>query len=302
MRIIKPNILIKGDKIVIPSPAGRVTKESVNQAAKILESNGFIVELSKNCASRYFNYSAEDSIRLKELQEALDDDLAKAIICSRGGYGAGRILDKLDFTKFIANPKWIVGFSDITNLHLVANELGLMTIHGPMTQAFTFKEDLESVQNLIDLLKGVRNEYVIEPHELNRFGKETGILVGGNLSIIYSLQSTNYEINTDGKILFIEDLNEYLYHLDRIMINLKLSGKLVKLKGIVVGGFTDMKDHDNPFGKTAYEIILEHVQDYDFPVCFNFPAGHISNNQPFILGETYSFEVKNKEVSLIPLS
>jgi len=294
--MIKPKYLEKGDKIIITSPAGRVTKESVDISAAFLRERGFIVEITENCTSRYFNYAATDELRLKEMQESLDDEEASLILCSRGGYGTGRILSSLNFANFEKNPKWVVGFSDITNLHLHLNNLGIMSVHGPMTQSFTLSEDKESVDNLIKLLIGDTFEYNIRNNELNKTGECEAEIVGGNLSIIYSLQGTKYEINTDNKILFIEDLNEYLYHLDRIMISLKLGGKLSKLKGLVVGGFTDMLDHKNPFGKNAYEIIKEHIVEYDYPVCFDFPAGHISNNQPFTVGETYKLEVKDKTV------
>ena len=301
MKNIRPTNLVKGDKIMIPSPAGRVSKESVDKSVGILESYGFEVELTENCTSRHFNYSAEDLIRVSEFQAALDDKKAKAILCSRGGYGTGRIFDGFDYTEFLKNPKWIIGFSDITNLHLALDKMNIMSIHGPMTQSFSLDEDAESVDNLISLLFGKSKSFEIGAHKKNRFGSAKAEIVGGNLSIIYSMQSTKYEIDTKDKILFIEDLNEYLYHLDRIMINLKMSGKLSVLKGLVVGGFTDMIEHKNPFGKTAYEIITEHIEDYNFPVCFNFPAGHISNNQPFVLGETYSLDVSESKSTLIQM-
>ncbi len=298
---IRPSKLVKGDKIIIPSPAGRVSEESVAKSANFLKSLGFIVEITENCTSRYFNYSAEDTIRFREFQAALDDSSAKATLCSRGGYGTGRIFDKFDYTEYLKNPKWIIGFSDITNLHLALNKMNVMSIHGPMTQSFSLEEDAESVDKLVKLLLGEEQSIKIEPVSNNRLGTCTGELIGGNLSIIYSMQSTKYEINTKDKILFIEDLNEYLYHLDRIMINLKLSGKLSVLKGLVVGGFTDMKEHPNPFGKNAYEIIREHVEEYDFPVCFNFPAGHIPNNQPFVIGATYDLNVSEDKVIFKPV-
>lgn len=298
---VRPSNLVKGDKIVIPSPAGRVSKESVKKAIDFLNSYGFEVELTENCTSRHFNYSANDKIRLKELQLSLDDAEAKAILCSRGGYGTGRIFDKLDYTEFLKKPKWLIGFSDITNLHLALNKKGVMSMHGPMTQSFSLKEDLMSVKNLINTLMGEEMGYKIDAHTKNKYGSSQAELIGGNLSIIYSMQATDYEIDTKNKILFIEDLNEYLYHLDRIMINMKMSGKLSELKGLVVGGFTDMIEHKNPFGKTAYEIIHEHVEEYDYPVCFNFPAGHIPNNQPIVLGEIYNLNVFEEGVILKPI-
>jgi muramoyltetrapeptide carboxypeptidase len=176
-----------------------------------------------------------------------------------------------------------------------------MSIHAQMTKAFYEEPESLAVKLLIDILQNNINTYQIPQHQLNRRGEANAELVGGNLSIIYSHQATPFEIDTDGKILFIEDLNEYLYHLDRIMINLKLSGKLKNLKGLVVGAFTDMKDNPNPFGKTPYEIISEHVAEYDYPVCFDFPAGHISNNIPLIIGMKYNLSVESDDVALVPI-
>ncbi|MDD2636135.1 MAG: LD-carboxypeptidase [Bacteroidales bacterium] len=296
--MIKPNNLTKGDKIIITSPAGRVSKESVDKCVSDLKSLGFIVQVSENCTSRFFNYSATDEIRLQELQAALDDKDAAAILCSRGGYGTGRILDKLDFSVMQKHPKWLIGFSDITHLHLKLSQLGMMSIHGPMTNSFFLPEEQNSALSLISVLQENILSYSLPTHILNRVGETKAKLIGGNLSIIFGMQATPYEIDTNNKILVIEDLNEYLYHLDRIMINLKLSGKLASLKGLVVGAFTDMKDNKNPFGKNAYEIIHEHISDYDFPVCFDFPIGHINNNQSLIIGATYKFSVSNETVTL----
>ncbi|MDD4150428.1 MAG: LD-carboxypeptidase [Bacteroidales bacterium] len=298
MQMIKPNYLVKGDKIIITSPAGRVNKESVDKCVSDLMNFGFSVEVTKHCTSNYYNYSATDEIRLEELQSALDNKEAAAIMCSRGGYGTGRILDKLDFYGMTNYPKWLIGFSDITHLHLKLNKLCIMSIHGAMTKSFSLSEDKESVRSLINVLQGDKISYSYSTNNLNRVGETKAQLVGGNLSIIYGMQGTPYEIDTNNKILLIEDLNEYLYHLDRIMINLKLSGKLAGLRGLLVGGFTDMKDNQNPFGKNAYEIIHEHIADYDFPVCFNFPVGHISNNQSIIIGATYKFSVSSEKVIL----
>ena len=259
---------------------------------------GFNVDVTKHCTSNFYNYSATDEIRFEELQFALDNKEAAAIMCSRGGYGTGRILDKLDFSGMMNYPKWLIGFSDITHLHLKLSQLGIMSIHGVMTKSFSLADEKESVFSLIHALQG--DKLLLSPpmHILNRVGETKAQLVGGNLSIIYGMQGTPYEIDTTNKILLIEDLNEYLYHLDRIMINLKLSGKFDGLRGLLVGGFTDMKDNQNSFGKNAYEIIHEHIADYDFPVCFNFPVGHISNNQSLIIGATYNFSVSSEKVIL----
>jgi muramoyltetrapeptide carboxypeptidase len=296
--MICPQYLKKGSKIVIVSPAGTINKEFVLSAKKYLSAAGFDVSISPFALNEFYQFSGTDDERLSDLQDALNNDLVDAILCSRGGYGLVRIIDKINFSKFIANPKWIIGFSDITNLHLAVNKLRVMSIHGQMAKAFYKNINSESIFKLLDILQGEKSSYNIPCHFLNIFGNAEAELVGGNLSIIYSLQGTKYEIDTNNKILFIEDLNEYLYHLDRIMLNLKLSGKLINLKGLVVGAFSDMLDNKKPFGKNAYEIILEHVSEYGYPVCFDFPAGHIAENMPLIMGARYSLSVTEDNILL----
>lgn len=291
-------ILNKGDKISIVSPAGRINSDYVKSASNILTKLGYEVSISPNCLSEHNNFSSTDKNRLADLQNAINDTDSKAILCSRGGYGLIKILNQLDISPLLKHPKWIIGFSDITILHLALNKCGLKSIHGPMAKTFHDEADPESINNLINTLHGKPTTYTVDSNNANRIGESEAELIGGNLSIIYSLQGTPYEIETKDKILFIEDLSEYLYHLDRIMINLKLSGKLSNLKGLIIGGFTDMKDNDKPFGKSSYEIISEHVAEYSYPVCFDFPAGHIKNNQPIVLGQKYRFSV-NKNACVL---
>ncbi|MDL2262483.1 LD-carboxypeptidase [Bacteroidales bacterium OttesenSCG-928-I21] len=295
---LQPNFLTLGSKIAIISPAGIVDEDYVFSASNSLKSQGFLPVVYPNALNKYHQFSGRDQDRLSDLQNALDNQEIKAILCARGGYGLLRIIDKIDFSNFLKSPKWVIGFSDITNLHLALNKMNAMSIHAQMTKAFHDNESFESVDSLIKLLKGDIPNYELNINKLNRFGTAEAELIGGNLSILYSLQGTKFEPETDGKILFIEDLNEYLYHLDRMMLNLRLSGKLKKLKGLVVGSFTDMKDNQNSFGKTAYEIIKEHVSDYDFPVCFDFPAGHIKNNMPLVVGLKYKLVVDSEFASL----
>lgn len=296
--MIKPNSLKRGDKIAIISPAGKINPDFIKSAANYLAELGFDPIIGENCLGNHYNYSSTDEQRLSDFQTALDNNEIKAILCSRGGYGAIKIINQIDFSAFRKNPKWIIGFSDITTFHLALNNIGIMSIHGQMAKAFHDNPQSESVQNILAILNNNIPNHNIKSHKSNRIGSAEAELTGGNLSIIYSLQATKFEINTDGKILFIEDLGEYLYHLDRIMINLKLSGKLSKLKGLIVGSFTDMKDNENPFGKSAYEIIHEHVSEYNYPVCFNFPAGHIANNQALVFGRKYKMEVGEDFVSV----
>lgn len=291
--MICPPKLVKGSKVAIVSPSGYSNSEFVNSAAQIINKRGYESIIYPSCLNKHFQFGGTDTERLFDLQKALDDEEIDAILCARGGYGAIRIVDKLDFTRFLQKPKWLIGFSDITTLHSALQKIGIMSLHAPMTKDIHLFEDSESINRLFEILDGVFNSYLLPGHLYNRPGETEAEFVGGNISIIYSLQSTPFELDTDGKILFIEDLNEYLYHLDRIMINLKLSGKLKNLKGLIVGAFTDMKDNANPFGKTAYEIIWEHVAEYSFPVCFDFPVGHINNNMPLINGRKYRLSISD---------
>jgi muramoyltetrapeptide carboxypeptidase len=295
----KPDFLQSGDRIRIVSPSGKVQKDKIVPGINLLQKQGFEVLVAPHTFGNHFQFAAKDEERLNDLQLAFDDPDCKAIICARGGYGAIRIADKLNLSNFRKHPKWLVGFSDITVLHALFQKEGFCSIHGAMP-AFFLKENQpsESFTELINLLKGKSSDVLVPPHEFNRNGNTSAQVIGGNLSIVYSLLGTPLEPQTDGKILFIEDLAEYLYHLDRIMHSLKLSGKLAKLRGLLVGGFTDMKDNDSPFGQTELEIIRDAVKDYDYPVCFDFPAGHIARNLPLILGDDYVLTVTEEKAQL----
>jgi muramoyltetrapeptide carboxypeptidase len=298
MRIPPP--IKPGDKIRIVSPAGKVDEKYVRPAVEWLVAQGYRVELGKHVFDTHFQFAGTDDDRLKDLQTALDDPKTSAIICSRGGYGTVRIIDKLDFSGFRKHPKWLVGFSDITILHAAINQLGISTIHGAMPRFF-FDENGQANENLVslmELLTGNQAEYKIDVHPENRFGSCKAGIVGGNLSIIVSLLGTKYEIDTRGKILFIEDIDEYLYHTDRMMYQLKLAGKLDELAGLVVGDFTDVKDNESPFGKTVNEIIAEAVADFDYPVCCGFPAGHDKRNLALTFGMNWNLEVSEQETGL----
>ncbi len=238
-------------------------------------------------------FSGTDHERATDLQAMLDDASIRAIFCARGGYGSVRIIDELDFSGFIQNPKWIVGYSDITVFHSHINRhFGIQTLHGPMPINFPPDRKVKaSLQSLKEILEGGYPAYHFTSHPFNRKGTASGMLCGGNLSMLYSLAGTESDIDTEGKILFIEDLDEYLYHIDRMMQNLKRSGKLESLAGLVVGGMNDMNDNTIPFGKTAYEIIAETVADYHFPVIFDFKSGHISENLGLIIGGYVELEV-----------
>lgn len=285
-----PPNLKKGDKIGIVAPARKISKEEIQFAVDTFERWGLKAIFSKNLFESEDQFSGSDAQRAEDLQKMLDDDSVKAIISARGGYGTLRIIDKLDFKKFEAKPKWIIGYSDITVLHShIHQNLGIETLHA--TMCINFSKDEESVEILKKYLFGEKNPYSIKPHPLNRKGSGEGALVGGNLSLLYALKGSRSGISTSGKILFLEDLDEYLYHIDRMMVSLKRAGKLSHLEGLVVGGLTDMKDNQVPFGKTAEEIILDAVKEYDYPVCFGFPAGHTTKNLALPFGRRAKLKV-----------
>lgn len=298
--MIIPPKLKTGEKIAIVSPAGFVNENYVTAAKKYLSSHGFKPQIFSSCLKSFNRYAGTDIERLKDLQNALDDDSIKAVLCARGGYGCIRIINEIDFSRFVKNPKWVIGFSDISTIHSQINSFGVASIHGPMAKSFSDDKNSEANTNLIKILKGTIPEYEISGHELNREGEIKASIVGGNLSTLFSLQSTDFEVHPNNKILFIEDVNEYLYHLDRIMMNFKLSGKLKNIKGLIVGAFSDMIDSDISFGKTAYEIILEHVSEYNYPILFNFPSGHIINNMPIVFGVNYYCTI-NKNNAIIKI-
>jgi len=291
MNPIQPPYLKKGDKIAIVACAGKLAEEKVKPAIEILKSWGLEVVIGKHVFSQYNQFSGTDELRAEDLQWALNDNSIKAVISARGGYGAIRIVDKIDFTKFKKSPKWMIGYSDITVLHSHIHNIGIESIHAVMP--VNFLVNAEATESLREALFGEKLSYEIKANTLNRKGKAVAQLVGGNLSLLYALTGSVSDINTDGKILFIEDLNEYLYHLDRMMMNLKRSGKLSKLAGLIVGGITDMKDNEVPFGKSAQEIILDAVKEYNYPVCFDFPAGHIDKNMALYFAKSAEFSVDN---------
>jgi len=281
--MILPSYLKKGDVVAIIATARKISEEEIQPAVSFLNDSGFKVLLGSNLFEQCNQFAGTDKQRIDDLQWALNHPEIKAIFFARGGYGSVRVIDAIEFTEFKKHPKWIVGYSDITVLHNAIHQIGVATLHA--TMPINFFKHADATQSMINALMG--NHVVIKTNHqlLNKCGESSGILVGGNLSLIYALSGTNFDLNTDDKILFIEDLDEYLYHVDRMMMQLKLSGKLKKLKGLIVGGMTDMKDNAIPFGKSANEIILDAVKEYDYPVCFNFPAGHIDDNYALYLGK-----------------
>jgi muramoyltetrapeptide carboxypeptidase len=289
--LLRPPALKKGDTVYFLSTAKKVSLTDIAFANNLFVEWGLNVVFGKTIAAEYHQFAGDDQLRRLDFQTALDDTNIKAIICVRGGYGTVRMMDDLDYHVFMRHPKWIVGFSDITFLHThISNTLGIQTLHASMPFMLENKSEA-AIETMRAELFGEKTHFDIPTHPLNRAGSDKGILIGGNLSILYSITGTKSGMNTVGKLLFLEDLDEYLYHIDRMMLNLKRSGKLSELAGLVVGGFTQMHDNEIPFGKNAYEIIAEHVKEYDYPVCFDFPAGHISDNRALVMGRKYTLEV-----------
>ena len=291
-----PKNLKQGDKVGIVSPARKVTKEEIQFSINTLKAWGFEIVLGDNLFNSYYQFAGTDGERISDFQSMLDDESVKAILCSRGGYGAVRIIDQLDFSKFVKRPKWIVGYSDITVLHShIHTNFDIETLHSPM--CVNFPKNSRSNDAVNSLRKALLGEeeitYDITHHALNRSGSAEGVLTGGNLSILYNLRGTNSDIDTNEKILFIEDVDEYLYHIDRMMMNFKRSGLFSNLAGLIVGSMSKMNDNEVPFGKTAEEIITESVAEYDYPVCFDFPAGHIKENLTLVLGRKVELNVSD---------
>lgn len=296
-----PPYLNPGDTIGLVCPAGSMPVEKISECIRVINEDwGFTTKAGDTLGKQFNYFSGTDEQRLADFQKMLDDDDVKAILCARGGYGLTRIIDKIDFTKFKKNPKWIIGFSDITILHAhTYRNLYISTLHAPMANAFNKGEyKNEFVQSLRNALEGKKLKYQCAPHEFNKKGVAIGELVGGNLALLVHLTGTESDIKTKGRILFLEDVGEYLYNIDRMMRQLQRSGKLDKLAGLIIGGFTDCKDTETPFGQTAYEIIRDVVQEYDYPVCFGFPVSHEKENYALKTGVGYKLRVSKSKVIL----
>jgi len=302
-----PAYLKPGDTVGISCPAGYILDKDIQPAKLKLEEWGFKVRLGYTVGKRDFSFGGTDEQRINDLQIMIDDPGVKAILCARGGYGVTRIIDKLSFTRFKENPTWIIGFSDITALLIHVNRnYNIVSIHSKMCNSFpeiwsaAEPSIQESILSIKQALTGTKMKYTVPVSVSNRKGVGTGQLVGGNLSIIQNLMGTNSEIKTDGKILFLEEVSEYLYSLDRMLINLQRAKKLEKLSGIVVGGFNRLKPDDpgEEFGRTVEEIIMSKVSAYSFPVCFNFPVGHQKYNLALKHGARHILTVRDDSVEL----
>ena len=295
-----PPFLKKGDTIGIVCPAGYMPFEKAQTCIQTLISWGFKVIPGKTLGNQYHYFSGTDEERCNDLQHMMDDEKIDAVLCARGGYGTGRIIDKLDFSKFKKSPKWIIGFSDITLLHChLFSNFKIASMHAPMAAAFNDGEfNNQYIQSLHDALLGKKSDYKTEGNILDQPGKAKGILVGGNLSLLVNVIGTSSDIKTKNKILFIEEIGEYIYSVDRMMYQLKRSGKLEDLKGLIIGRFSDMKDTTIPFGQTVEDAVKDLVKDYNYPVCFGFPVSHDRENYALKVGVKYKLKVGKNLVEL----
>ncbi|MEE9364066.1 MAG: LD-carboxypeptidase [Cellulophaga sp.] len=301
--LIQPPYLKAGDTVAIVAPSGilRNRKEVINKAVALLKSWKLHVVLGKNLYKQNGHFAGTDTERASDFQKALDDPKIKAIWCARGGYGSVRILDKLNYTKFKKKPKWVVGYSDITGLHNQIHNQGVASIHSIMCSSLgSAKEKIKkAIETFRCALFGEQLKYSITPSKYNKTGNTTGPIIGGNLTLLHTMLGSKTSIDTSGKILFIEELGEYAYHIDRMLQSLKRAGYFENCNGIIVGDIIKVRKNTTPFGRTVQQIILDAVAEYNFPVLFNFPAGHLDDNRALILGRTIQLKVSKESSSVI---
>jgi len=305
--ILVPRYLISGDIIGITCPAGFITDKEIQPAVQQMQNWGFSIKIGETVNKKDFTFGGTDDERAKDFQQMLDDDSVKAIMCARGGYGSVRIIDKLNFTKFAKHPKWIIGFSDITVIHSHLNKnFNIASVHSKMCNSFpddwskAEQTQIDSIFSIKQALIGEKMKYEAMPNASNKAGTAEGQLIGGNLKTIESLAGSKSDIRTAGKILFVEDTGEYLYSIDRMFWNLKRTDKLSHLKGLIIGSFKAKPDDPGEeFGKTLYDIVLEKIKEYDYPVCFDFPVGHQKNNFALKCGVKHKLNVQAESCTLI---
>lgn len=288
-----PPYLKKGDTVAILATARKIDKAPLSAAVNLLESWGLTVVYGKTIGLENHQLAGADWQRATDFQDMIDNPSVKAILCAKGGYGTVRMIDRIDFTNFKKNPKWFIGYSDATVLHSHINNMNIATLHAIMCIDVR-RATAEAKESLRRALFGEKLHYAIAPHSFNKTGKVEGELIGGNLSVLYSIIGSRSEVDYKDKILFIEDLDEYLYHVDRMMMNLKRNGYFSNVKGIIVGGMTSMNDNTIPWGNDALEIIQDITKEYNIPICFNFPAGHIHDNRALILGAKITLDVNEQ--------
>lgn len=295
--MIIPPFLKPGDKVGIVAPAKFISQNNYGTIINVIKQNNLIPVRGKTTYAEHYLFAGDDNLRASDFEQMASNPEIKAIFCLRGGYGTIRIMPKITLNKITAQPKWVIGFSDITVLHCALGNIGVASVHGQMPVNFIDTGNI-TITELFNLLSGKINPVVFNPHDFNKTGKATAMLTGGNLSVLCSTFGTPYEPKTDGKILFIEEVGEYLYRFDRLMQQLKLSGKLNNLAALIVGSLTDMPDSNPPFGYSAEQIITDAVANQNYPVAFGFPAGHIKNNYPIIIGGQYNINVNNNNCIL----
>ena len=285
-----PPYLTKGDTVGIIATARKIEKEPIEPAIELLKSWGLHVVVGKTIGLDNHQLAGADWQRATDLQQMMDNPSIKAIWCAKGGYGTVRVVDRLDFTKFRLKPKWFIGFSDATVLHSHINNLDIATVHGIVCISVP-RATPEAIESFRKTLFGGKLEYNLPAHEFNKAGIAHGELIGGNLSVLYSIMGSRSEADYKDKIIFIEDLDEYLYHIDRMMMNLDRNDYFKNVKGIIIGGMSKMRDNDIPWGHNALEIIHDVTKKYDIPICFNFPAGHIQDNRALVFGRQITLSV-----------
>ncbi len=301
--MIQPSHLKPGDLVGMVCPAGAIPIERVQTCVQTLEAWGYKVLLGKTVGASYYTFSGTDKERAADLQSMLDNPEVKAIMCARGGYGLSKIIDQINFTNFIAQPKWVIGFSDITVLHAAIHQLGIASIHGPMAAAFNKGVEGEPyIQSIKDVLEGRATCFEVKPHVSNQNGIATAPLVGGNLCLIAHLVGSKYSLDTKGKILFLEDTTEHHYNLDRMLIQLKNAGLLSGIKGLIIGGFTSLKDEWTDIGQDIVSMVQSYVTDKTIPIAFDFPISHELPNYAVKEGVEYYFEVSPNAVILKELA
>ncbi len=292
----RPPFLHLGDKVGIAASARKISKAELTPALRFLSEAGLEAHIDEGLFAASDQFAGNDQHRASYVQKMLDNPQIKAVIFARGGYGGLRMVDQLDFTAFQQNPKWLVGYSDVTILHARLQQIGYESLHATMPINFeTVSQD--ALLGMFDTLKGKYPNYILDSTPHNRNGEVIAEVLGGNLSTLYSLLGSETFPDTSGKILFLEDLDEYLYHIDRMILAMKRAGKLQHLAGLIIGGMTDMHDNNIPFGQSANEIIAHHVAEFDFPVCHGFPAGHQPDNRPIILGRKSHLSVQDDKVT-----
>jgi len=299
--MIQPPALNPGDLIYITAPAKFMDPQAVTYAKKHLEQNGFRVLISKNCLGKHHYFSGTDEERLLDFQFGIDHPDVRAILCARGGYGSIRLVDRINWANMLREPKWLIGFSDITVFHHRLNKLGVQSIHGSMPINFEKNTDV-ALTTLVNTLQGSWPQFLLPHNQSNKAGIATGNLIGGNLSIIYSMLGTNDQFDFEDSILFLEDVGEHYYQVERMLYALKKAGAFQKIKGLIIGGISELEDTDPPLGRSIEEMVLDQLEYTRTPVLFDFPGGHIADNRAIIFGKKIQLTVSEEETSAVYLN